>query len=388
MFRMALRSALLAVLGLVVAGLCFGQTGAFTGKVIGEDGKPIQGAQIKIERKDMKGNYNVKTNKKGEYFYMGIPGGQAPRYKISVEVNGQLIDSIDNVPCPMGEPADHSFDLRAQAAKRAAMQKAAESGQLTSELARDMTPEQKAAMEKAVKERAAALQKNKALNDAFNTAMASLTAKDFPAAVDGFKKAAEIDPKQPVIFANLAESYVGISNAATGADKDAALQNAVDSYNKALELKPEDAGMHNNLALTYAKMKKLAECKAELEKAAALDPAGAGRYYFNMGAILTNTGQSDGALEAFKTAIDKDPNYADAHYQYAVALSGKMKTTPDGKVIPPDGMKEALEKYLQLRPDGPNAEGAKGLLAMLGASIQTQYVNPDAPKKGAPPKKK
>jgi tetratricopeptide (TPR) repeat protein len=387
MFRLALRTVFLAVVSLVVAGLCFGQTGAFTGKVIGEDGKPIIGAQIKIERKDMKGNYNVKTNKKGEYFYMGIPGGQAPRYKISVEVNGQVIDSIDNVPCPMGEPADHSFDLRQQAAKKAQMEKAAQTGQLSADLARDMTPAQKEAMEKAVKERAAALQKNKALNDAFNVAMAALTAKDYPAAVEGFKKAAELDPKQPVIFANMAESYGGIAKAATGAEKDKALQDAVDAYTKALELKPDDAGMHNNLALTYANMKKIAECKSELEKAAALDPAGAGRYYFNMGAILTNTGQSDAALEAFKTAIDKDPNYADAYYQYAVALSGRMKTTADGKVIPPDGMKEALEKYLALRPDGANAEGAKGLLSLLGGSIQTQYVNPDA-KKAAPPKKK
>jgi len=387
MIRMALRTALLAVVSLLAAGLAFGQTGAFSGKVIGEDGKPIVGAVVKIDRKDMKGAYQVKTNKKGEYFYMGIPAGQGPRYKISVEANGQVVDSIDNVPCSMGEPSEHNFDLREQAKQRAAMQKAAETGKVA-DIARDMSPEQKAAMEKAVKERAAALAKNKALNDAFNAAMSALQAKDYPAAIDGFKKAAEIDPKQSVIWANMAESYIGLSGSKTGAERDAALDSAVESYNKALEIKPDDAGAHNNLALTYAKLKKIPECKAELEKAAAIDPAGSGRYYFNLGAILTNTGQGEAAIDAFKMAIDKDPNYADAYYQYAVALSGRMKTTADGKVIPPEGMKEALEKYLQLKPDGPNAEGAKGLLQLAGGSIQTNYVNPDAPKKGAAPAKK
>jgi len=386
MLRTVIKTAWLAAAGLVVAGLCYGQTGAFSGKVTGEDGKPIQGAQVKIERKDMKGNYNVKTNKKGEYFYMGIPAGQAPRYKITVEVNGQVVDTIDNVRCQMGDPTENNFDLREQAAKRAALQKAAETGQVQ-DIARDMSPEQKAQMEKALKERAAQMAKNKALNDAFNTGMAALQAKDFQAAVDGFKKAAEVDPKQTVVWANLAESYAGLAGTKTGPEKDQALEAAVENYTKALELKPDDAGMHNNLALTYAKMKKLPETKAELEKAAAIDPAGAGKYYYNMGAILTNTGQSDAALDAFKTALEKDPNYADAHYQYAVALSSKMQTTNDGKVIPPPGMKEALEKYLALKPDGPYAEGAKGLLTMLGAQLETKYVNPDAAKSKSSKKK-
>src|SRR5476649_1299147 len=34
-------------------------------------------------------------------------------------------------------------------------------------------------------------------------------------------------------------------------------------------------------------------------------------------------------------------------------------TTPEGKVVPPPGCVEALQKYLELKPDGPNAESAK-----------------------------
>lgn len=389
MLRFIAKPAALLVAALLVSGFAFAQTGAFTGKVKGEDGQPLQGALIKIERIDMRGNYEVKTNKKGEYYYMGIPAGG--RYNISLfpggKATGEPADRVNNVRLSMGEPMDFSFDLSAIAARRAAMAKAAESGQVTQEMSREMTAEQKAQFEKNMKERAAAMAKNKALQEAFNNAMTAMTAKDFPTAIDNFKKAAEIDPKQHVIFANMGESYILLAKSKTGQEQTDMYQQGIDNYLKALELKPDDGGMHNNLALAYANAKKFAEAKAELEKAAALDPPQAGKYYYNLGAIYTNTGQSDQAFEAFKKAIELDPNYADAHYQLAVALSAKMVVQADGKIVPPPGMREALEKYLELRPDGSNAEAAKGLLETLGASLQTKYENPDAKKKSATKKK-
>ncbi len=49
-------------------------------------------------------------------------------------------------------------------------------------------------------------------------------------------------------------------------------------------------------------------------------------------------------------------------------------------------MKEALEKYLALQPTGQFADASKAMLQMIGATIQTDYTNPNAPKN--PPKKK
>ncbi len=43
-------------------------------------------------------------------------------------------------------------------------------------------------------------------------------------------------------------------------------------------------------------------------------------------------------------------------------------------------MKEACEKYLELEPNGVNAEGAKGLLQLISGKIETTYENPDAKK--------
>jgi len=149
-------------------------------------------------------------------------------------------------------------------------------------------------------------------------------------------------------------------------------------------LKPDDAAYHNNFALALAKAKKFPEAQAELEKAAQIDPPNAGRYFYNLGAVLVNTGQLEPAGAAFKRAIEGDPNYADAQYQYGVYLVSKAQTTPDGKVIPVPGTREAFQKYLDLKPTGPFADSAKGMLASMDTSLQTEFANPNAQqKKGA-----
>ena len=59
------------------------------------------------------------------------------------------------------------------------MEQAVATGKVTEEMSREMSKEQKDALEKQAKERAAALAKNKELNDAFNTGMEALKAKNF-----------------------------------------------------------------------------------------------------------------------------------------------------------------------------------------------------------------
>jgi tetratricopeptide (TPR) repeat protein len=379
MVRLLRKSFFLAVPLLLLAGLSPAQTSSISGKVIGEDGQPLQGALVKIERKDIKGSYKVKTKKKGDYFHAGLPLGT---YRVSVEVNGKEVDAVDNVQTHLGDPQEINFNLQEVAKKRQALQKAAEAGQLTDEQTRQMSAEQREAYEKQIKERQQALAKNKALNDAFNAAMTALQAKQYPAAVDGFVKAAEIDAKQHVVWGQLAEAYMGMASQQTGAEHDATVAKGLEAYQKAIELKPDDAAYHNNYALALAKARKFDEAQAELTKAAGIDPPNAGRYFYNLGAVLVNIGQIEAAGEAFKKAIEADPNYADAQYQYGVYLISKAQTTPEGQVIPVPGTREAFEKYLQLRPDGQFAESAKGMLATMGQKVQTEYGTPANQKKG------
>ncbi len=369
------RLGLLAACGFVMAGISFAQTSSLEGMVKGADGTPVKGAWVKIVRKDIKGNYQVKTDKKGHYFHAGLPLGV---YRVAVEVDGKEMDSVDNVRTSLGDPKDISFDLQEVAKRQQAMQRAAETGQLTKEQERSMSAEQKAAIEKSMKERQAAMAKNKELNDAFNAGKLALESKDYQAAVDAFKKAGELDPKQNVVWASLAESYTGLADKKAGAERDQALQAGAEIWAKAIELKPDDAAYHNNFALLLAKSKKFTEAQAELEKAATIDPPGAGRYFYNLGAVLVNTGQLEPAGAAFKRAIEADPNYADAQYQYGMYLISKATTTPDGKITPPPGTAEAFQKYLQLKPDGRDAASAKAMLDTLNAGVQTTYKNPNA----------
>src|SRR5207248_506545 len=153
-----------------------------------------------------------------------------------------------------------------------------------------------------------------------------------------------------------------------------------EAYQKALELKPDDAAAHNNYALALAQAKKTAEAQAELTKAAQLEPAKAGQYYYNLGAVLVNTGQAEPACDAFKKAIETDASYAEAQYQWGNCLFAKAQVTPEGKVTPVPGTAEAFQKYLELAPTGPNAEAAKGMLQAINAAIDTKYVNPAAKK--------
>lgn len=377
---MKLKTLALSAAGLLlITSAAFAQVSSIEGDVKGEDGAPLKGALVKIDRKDIKGHYQVKSDKKGHYFHTGLPLGT---YKLTLEVDGKDVDNVDNVRTKLGDSTVIDFNLQQVKQRQQALSQAAQSGTLTKEQERQMSPEQKAALEKAAKERAAAMAKNKALNDAFNEGMQAMNGKQWDAAIAAFTKAGDMDPKQNVIWAQLAEAYMQSSQQKVGADQQAAIGKGLDAYTKAIELKPEDAALHNNYALALVRAKKIPEAQAELAKAAQLDPPNAGRYFYNLGAVLVNTGQNDAAGEAFKKAIASDPNYADAQYQYGMYLLGKAQVTPEGKVIPAEGTKEALEKYLQLKPNGSFAESAKGALATLDSSISTKYENPAAAKKG------
>ncbi len=371
---------------LAFAGVSLAQTSAIEGTVKGEDGQPVKDAVVKIDRKDIKGHYEVKTKKKGDYFHAGLPLGT---YKITLVIDGKEVDSVDNVKTRLGDPLPVNFDLHGRQAKAAETAKAIETGTLTKEQARDMTPEQKAAIEKQSKERAAAMAKNKELNDAFNQGMEALKTKQYDVAITQLTKASEMDANQNVVWGNLAEAYSELSKTKTGAEKEAASTKAAEAYGKAITLQPNDATYHNNYALLLARMNKIPEGEAELNKAVALDAPNAGRYYYNLGAVLVNSNQLPAACNAFEKSIAADPNYADAHYQKAMCLTAKATITADGKTIFPDGTQQEFQKYLELKPDGAFAESSKGMLQAMGAKIETEYRNPNAPaKKAAPAKKK
>jgi len=380
---MKFRNLAAASAGLLVLALTsLAQVTAIEGDVKGTDGAPLKAAVINIERTDIKGHYTVKTDKKGHYIYTGLPMGT---YNVFLVVEGKEVDNVKGVKTRPGDPTREDFNQKAAVAensnKQAEYQKALETGQISKDLERQLTPEQKEQLKKDMEKKEASMKKNAALNSAYNDGLAALNAKEYDKAIENLNKASELDPTQLAVWSNLATAYTELAKTKTGADFDTNMQKALDTYGKAIALKPEDAGVHNNYALTLARAKKFPEAQAELQKAAELDPPNAGKYYYNLGALLVNANQSDDASKAFKKAMELQPTYADAYYQYGVTLVSKAQVGSDGKVTPVPGTIEAFQKYLELQPTGPYAQGAKDMLTTLGSTVDTNYKNPDANKK-------
>jgi tetratricopeptide (TPR) repeat protein len=392
------RFTILASLLVAFTTAIFAQITTMEGDVKDEAGQPLKGAVIKLTRTDVKGNYTVKSDKKGHWFYTGLPLGT---YDVACEVDGKVVDSIRGVHSRYGETTTLNFDAAKAKAESAAMANAAATGQFSKEQARSMSAEEKAKLEKQAKERAETMKKNKELNDDYVAGVAALEAAPqgadaaakaakYDEAITNFNKAGELDPTQLAVWEKMGAAYLGLAGVKTGADKTAAYDKAIETYKKALALPnvdvPTQAGFYNQLGNAYGAEKKIPEATEALSKAAQLDPTMAAKAYFNLGANLVNSGQNDAAAEFFKKSIEADPNYADAHYQYGVCLLAKATVdSKTGKIDPPPGTADEFQKYLQLKPDGPFAQPSKDMLATLGETVQTNYSNPAAPAKKKKP---
>ena len=387
---------------LLFASASFAQLTGLEGDVKGIDGKLVPSAAVRIARLDAKRTYPARADKKGHYFYNGLPAGL---YSITVQIDGQDAGGVSGVLTRPGAPLVVDIFLadkpeqQAQRTRQQVRQVGAEWSyvkplvvQGTSATASAPSPEArpaesaeperrlnagvKAAREQEIAQRAEALKQRQGLNDAFTAGVAALEEKRYPEAIASLQKALEADPRHAIVWANLAAAYVRLAGTQASPDSAASMQQGLDSYAKAIELKPDEAVFHNNYALALARAGKLPEMQAEMKKAAALEPANAYHSYYSMGAALTNAGQQDAAADAFRLAIaaaPEEPNNAEAYYQYGLVLMSKAQVAADGKVIPAPGTAEAFRKYLALAPSGPNSRAAADMLATLGSSVETGF---------------
>ena len=394
MFARLRHSLLSGGFALLAACTVWAQTSTLEGNVKDQNGQPLKGAKIILTRTDIKGHYEVKTDKKGHWLYTGLPFNA--QFDIACEVNGQVVDKVNGVKAGGGDNPPVDFDLRKMAQAQQAAQQANASGQLTQEQERGMSKEQKAQMEAQMKQRSEEMKKNKALNDAFNGAQDSMKqaaaqpdkaqkAPLYQSAIDKLNEASkmELSPQNKVaVLDSLGEAYYGLANTQTGDERTKSLDGAIDAYKQSLAIKPDDAAVYNQLGNAYGAEKKIPEATEALNKAVQLNPQnaqGAAKAYFNMGANLVNSGQAASATEFFKKATDSDPNYAEAWYQ--LGSTSMMKGTVDPKTgqqtYPPDTA-PALKKYLELQPSGPHAQEATAMLQALGETVQTKITNPSA----------
>ncbi len=372
---------------LLVACTAWAQTTTLQGDVKGQDGQPLKGALIVLDRTDIKGHYQVKSDKKGHWLYTGLPSGT---FDIACQVDGKTVDKISKVHSGYGDNPPVDFDLSKIAQQQAATQQANNTGQVTAEQARGMSKEQKAQYEAQLKQRTEQMKKNKALDDAYNAGKDSVTAAnadtepakkatDYQTAIDSYKKASELDAKQEAVWGGLGDAYYGLGQTQTGDDRTKSFDAALEAYKQVLTINPNEAAIYNQMGNIYGAEKKNPEAMEALNKAAQLDPAMASKAYYNMGANMVNGGQPGQAAEYFKKATDADPNYAEAWYQYGSLqmMKGSVDPKSGAQTYPPETA-PALKKYLDLQPSGKHAQEATAMLQAMGETVQTKIHNPAA----------
>jgi tetratricopeptide (TPR) repeat protein len=370
-------------LGLCVPAVFAQATGSVKGVCKDAQGNPLADALVVWVNMDNGQKYPpLKTNKKGEYFSLGLSPG---KYLVTLYKNvddlkaNKELDHVKGFPVNLDEN-DLAFDLKKD-------QESAAKGQ-------GLSPEQLKQMQEAQTKQAKETNTVKSLNDKLNAAKTAADAGDYDTAIAALTEATQMDPSRDLIWFKLGDYYrMSAPKQTDPAEKQKRLDSAVEAYQKAVQLKQSTtndkdpnatknlAAYYNNLADALYKAKKIDDAVKTYELAAQADPSQVAQSYFNIGAVLTNSGRPDEANAAFDKCLAADPTRAEAYYQKGINLLGKATLQGDKTVAPP-GTAEAFQKYLELSPTGPNADSAKALLASMGSSVETSYGS----KKKAPKK--
>ena len=113
----------------------------------------------------------------------------------------------------------------------------------------------------------------------------------------------------------------------------------------------------------YLKLRRNPEAIAEYNQAAEIAP-NPGEAYFNICAVLYNTGDMQRAPDACRKAVQADPTRANAWFVLGSVLFVTSPSDSKGNFIISAETRQALEKYLELAPNGPHAADVKAMLDM------------------------
>jgi tetratricopeptide (TPR) repeat protein len=209
------------------------QTGGVTGKATDEKGNPYVAYPVILERQEVKGIFKTKTDKHGNYIYIGLPLGN---YKITLQdPNGRPIYYFSNRHVGIGEPVQVDFDMAKERAEQQKQQTA--------------NPEAAKRLEQESKDK----QQFAGLKQLFDQGQAlAAEAQQLQAAPDSASKRDQIQAKyaeaaatfeQAVPVAKEKNLAIVLGRAAESYDKAHQYDKAVLDYQKAIEANPNDADL-------------------------------------------------------------------------------------------------------------------------------------------------
>jgi len=320
---------------MVLAFPAMAQNRIIRGKVTDDKGQPVVGASVSIQAVDSKTRqYNTKTDKRGNYIYMGLPAGE---YRVVVRAQGFAPEYVPSVRPTIQEDSVVDFKLTPGPDQK---------------LPFELTPEELEQIKKEAEKIEKRRKVSAEVQALFDAGLQLVQQQKYAEAIEEFKKALEKDPEQPNVIANMADCYSKL-------DKN---EEAVELYKKAISISPNEAALYTNMGVVLSKMGKMAESQEAFKKAASLNPGAAAQNYYNIGATLVNSGKTEEAIEAFRQAIAADANFAEAYYQLGMCLSGKLETMPEAIKV--------LQKYIEIGKKPDQIEVAKEIIKVLEQSIK------------------
>jgi tetratricopeptide (TPR) repeat protein len=361
--------------------------------------EPIVGALIDIVRTDIKGDYPVKSDKKGHFLHAGVP--YSGKYTLLISAEGFQPTYYSDIR-PTGEPLTIKLgpgdgrkltidDIRkAQGASGAGTN--AGSGSGSGGANSKAAPAAKAAE---VKKQQEEYEKAKAANEKaktdfesmkkrFNEGLDLAKNKNYDGAITAFKEAATLDPDQHVVHANLALAlYNRGATQMNAGQRDPAKQDFTDSVqaaNKAITLvdpqvaDPQKGAEAKKNKSSYLKIRADSEsvlgmrlgdgaaaeaaAKDYREAASLTDDAEAKKQYELKAAnTLFESGKSDDAIKAYQDILQADPNNLDGLYKLGLAFAGAGKFQDSANT---------LQKFLDRAPENdPRVPEVKGVIKDL-----------------------
>jgi tetratricopeptide (TPR) repeat protein len=293
----------------VAASDAFAQRGGIRGKLVDEEGKPVEGASCLVQLAGGGGRAATVVSKKDGLFVKN--GVQAGTYSISCEKDGYRRVSLSTQVSGFDQS-----DLGQHVLYRLA----------PGELSEKDTAKATELLEKF---------KSTTGSDDNQSALNSLVELD------------KLMPGNAEIQANIAATYEKMGDA----DK------ALEYYKKAAELKPDFYEAWAAVGDLLGKKKQWVEAAAAMKKAVdlkATDPV----MVFNYGVFCQNAGDVAAAQAAYEKVIQIDPGRAMAYYQLGLISVNKGDNA---------AALAHFERFLEIAPNDPQAGAARDVVEALKA---------------------
>ncbi len=381
----------------------FAQLGRIEGEVVkAGTTEPIVGATVEIVRMDIKGNYPLKSDKKGKFLHAGVP--YVGTYTIMVSADGFEPTFQGNVR-PTGDPI--KIELRPGDGRKITIEDvkkiqgggkgpaaAAAGGGAAPKMSAEDAKKAKEEYEKAMAERGDAEKFNTSIqqiNVKLAEGNAAMAKPDLAAAITAFKEAVALNPNIHISNGNLAIALQKRAVAEfNGGQRDPAKQDFLDSIassNKAIEgldAQEKDTKMKNDPVQNKGNRRTYHVVRAESESImgtkfgdgeqadaavkdyqmiASLtdDPAEKKKYPLKAANLLRETaGKQAEAVTAYKAILEAEPDNIEALYGLGLVYANEEKTWQDSANM--------LQKFADKAPDNdPRVAEAK---TVIGALLQ------------------